>query len=120
MLLILDCTEGLNEFINIVNEESFPICDIDAFLSIVVDIVFNNGETADSEIHSLIYGDRLFSRDELTPEEKERIRYGVATFIALLEKKVEELKISFNRESRFDYKEKHNGGCICLEHSFVT
>lgn len=120
MWLILNCKEALDAFLEIVTEESFPICDIDAFLSIMVDAVFNKGEEMKGLINSLVYQDRLFSEARLTDEEKKRISYAVTKFISSLEKKVTDLKIPFSREVRFSYKGRHGDGCVQLKRYYTT
>lgn len=119
MVLILDCAQELGEFLDVVTKESFPICDIDAFLSITVDAVFNKGEEIGDLINSLINQDRLFSEIRLTDEEKERIRYAVTNFTSSLEKKIIDLKITFSREVRFDYKGRRVDGYVWLKKSYT-
>ena len=53
MILVLDCKDGYEEFLNIVTEESFPICDIDAFLSSVIHTVFTPDESAEALMNDM-------------------------------------------------------------------
>ena len=119
MILVLDCKDGYEEFLNIVTEESFPVCDIHAFLSSVIHTVFTPDESTEALINDMVNGDLLFSINDLTPGERERVRYGVEVFIKLLQEKIHSLKISLNREASFRYKGKQENGKILLEKVFV-
>ena len=119
MILVLDCKDGYEEFLNIVTEESFPICDIDAFLSSIIHTVFTPDESTEALMNDMVNGDLLFSINDLTPDERERIRYGVEVFIKLLQEKINNLKISLNREASFRYKGKQESGKIFLERVFT-
>ena len=119
MILVLDCKDGYEEFLNIVTEESFPVCDIHAFLSSVIHTVFTPDESTEALINDMVNGDLLFSINDLTPGERERVRYGVEVFIKLLQEKIHSLKISLNREASFRYKGKQENGKILLERVFV-
>ena len=119
MILVLDCGEGYEEFLNIVTEESFPICDIDAFLSSICDAVFKPDDDTEKVIEAMVNGDLLFSINDLTKEERERVRYGVEVFVKILQDKVAHLKITLNREASFQYKGKQTNGRIFLERVFA-
>ena len=70
-------------------------------------------------MRDMVNGDLLFSINDLTSDERERIRYGVEVFIKLLQEKIDTLKISLNREASFRYKGKQENGKILLERVFV-
>lgn len=115
--IIIDISKEVSDLLMVVEQEHFPFCDTDVLLSMLLDVVLSTTEPKVfyNTASEMAYDDLLYSRSELTDDEKELLfNHIYHTFLGLLSL-IEVM--GFNKEKTFSYqyRKRYGYGQIVLE-----
>ena len=115
--ILIDIGEEVTDLLMVVEQEHFPFCDTDVLLSMLLDVVLSTTETKVfyNTASEMAYDDLLYSRSELTDDEKELLFNSIYHTFLGLSSLIEVMGFTKEKTFSYQYRKSYEYGQIVLE-----
>lgn len=115
--ILIDISEEVTDLLMVVEQEHFPFCDTDVLLSMLLDVVLSTTETKVfyNTASEMAYDDLLYSRSELTDDEKELLFNSIYHTFLGLSSLIEVMGFTKEKTFSYQYRKSYEYGQIVLE-----